>query len=176
MLHTQEAGCSSHPAPTTSQQLTGEVPRVTACFSPSAVSKRDQNVTDLFVWTAEGEVVPLREVYIRRLEKASLATRLRRDWLFLNGPCRHCGSWDDLEVDHIDPTEKEIESNTLWRGAAARRAAELAKCQVLCKICHRMKHASPHGSLGRYKRLGCRCDLCRGASAAARKKRSRGRQ
>jgi 5-methylcytosine-specific restriction endonuclease McrA len=153
---------------------------VTACFSPSAVSKRDQNVTNEWVLTAAGELVPLREVYISRLEKASAATQRRRDWLFLNGPCRHCGSWDELDVDHVDPTEKEIESNVLWRGAAARRAAELAKCQVLCKICHRIKHAPPHGSVGRYQGLGCRCDLCRGASAAARKaarkaERARGR-
>lgn len=177
MLHTQEVGCSKHPAPTTSQQLTGEVPRLTACFSPSAVAKRDQNVTNEWVLTAAGELVPLRDVYARRLEKASTATQRRRDWLFLNGPCCHCGSWENLEVDHVDPEEKEMDATKLWWGLSeAKRVAELAKCQVLCTLCHRVKHAAPHGSVGRYKRQGCRCELCRGANAAVRKaERSRGR-
>lgn len=30
--------------------------------------------------------------------------RYREQWLADNGPCSNCGSWADLEIDHIDPT------------------------------------------------------------------------
>ena len=63
--------------------------------------------------------------------------RFRRKWLADNGPCRICGSWIDLEVDHVDPQTKV--SHRVWSWAAERRNAELAKCQPLCHVCHKHK-------------------------------------
>ncbi len=103
-------------------------------------------------------------------EYAVNVRKLRRDlWLAENGPCRKCGSDEELEIDHIDPKTKAISVDLLWRRHADIRNAELAKCQVLCRKCHRLKTNeeaamrmggwSRCGTYGRYVR-GCRCDAC----------------
>lgn len=69
-------------------------------------------------------------------DTARIAER-RALWFLENGPCRLCGSWDNLQVDHIDPTWKV--SHRIWSWRADRRSAELAKCQVLCVKCHKAK-------------------------------------
>jgi hypothetical protein len=79
-----------------------------------------------------------------------------------------CGSFENLEIDHIDPGDKEHSIGSVWSWSKERREAELKKCQVLCRSCHRAKTRrdfgwSLHGSYG-YKR-GCRCSQCRGAHA-----------
>lgn len=69
--------------------------------------------------------------------QARWAKKHRQEWIAENGPCRFCGSWDRLEVDHIDPTQKV--THAVWSWAPERRDAELAKCQVLCRACHSKK-------------------------------------
>ena len=104
----------------------------------------------------------------------------RSAWLEANGPCAKCGSWENLEVDHIDPAQKAAEISRLWSLSEARRLPELAKCQVLCKPCHYEKSLAEgsvkparHGSRNRYDHGGCRCDLCRARNAVrARAKRA----
>jgi len=93
---------------------------------------------------------------------------LRREWFSKNGPCKACGSWDDLELDHVDPNSK-IE-HKVWSWSEARRHAELAKCQALCYSCHKKKSAmecatAQHGSISKYNG-GCRCNSCRQAITA----------
>lgn len=92
--------------------------------------------------------------------------RSRREaWLRANGPCRQCGSSDRLEVDHIDPAQKV--HHAVWSWTEARRAVELAKCQVLCCMCHRAKTGAQfrkplvHGTANGYRKHDCRCELCR---------------
>jgi hypothetical protein len=64
--------------------------------------------------------------------------RERRDaWLRENGPCRACSSFERLEVDHVDRGAKV--THRLWSLSDEKRAAELAKCQVLCRRCHQDK-------------------------------------
>jgi 5-methylcytosine-specific restriction endonuclease McrA len=102
--------------------------------------------------------------------------RRRRDaWLAEHGPCAHCGSDKDLQVDHIDPDQKLLNPAGVWSLSAEKREAELAKCQVLCESCHKIKTAEyraalpPHGSRARYARKDehkCRCSECRAANAA----------
>lgn len=63
--------------------------------------------------------------------------RRREEWFAANGPCVDCGTWDNLQIDHIDPATKV--SHNIWSWSAERRAAELAKCAVRCHPCHVVK-------------------------------------
>ena len=100
----------------------------------------------------------------------------RGHWLWENGPCQRCGSWTDLEVDHIDPTTKV--SHSVWSWSKPRRMRELAKCQVLCRTCHQEKSTgalrvfSPCGSRQSYNK-GCRCPLCRAAQSEYHRNRQK---
>jgi len=97
----------------------------------------------------------------RALEKV---LQRRVDWLDANGPCVLCGSSDDLEVDHLDPTVKD--SHRIWSWSLERRTAELKKCQVLCSKCHKQKtreqrrESMKHGTESMYRFGPCRCELC----------------
>lgn len=92
------------------------------------------------------------------------SARRREELLRENGPCKKCGSWDRLEVDHINPEQKV--SHRIWRWKAETRLAELKKCQPLCYECHKKKSAeeksrpAEHGTASCYRR-GCRCEVCR---------------
>lgn len=98
---------------------------------------------------------------LRKREYQRNWMRNRRAEYFNGKSCNHCGSIHELELDHIDPTKKV--SHKIWSWSAARREAELAKCQVLCSDCHAKKTAAErpkpkHGG-GMYKH-GCRCHEC----------------
>lgn len=67
----------------------------------------------------------------------------RAEW-FVGKECAVCGSIDNLELDHIDPSTKDLKlrgshNNAIWSWSAVRREAELLKCQVLCHDCHIIK-------------------------------------
>ena len=87
----------------------------------------------------------------------------RSTWLVTNGPCVKCGSTRDLEVDHVDPSQKL--DHKVWSWSESRRDTELAKCQVLCRKCHLKKTVSvytpKHGTRNMYLKHGCRCVRCR---------------
>lgn len=82
--------------------------------------------------------------------------------------CVHCGSTNSLEVDHVDPEQKV--SHRIWSWSAARRTAELAKCQILCTDCHLTKTLEQrkipeHGTVSRYSgKQKCRCEPCKAAN------------
>lgn len=90
----------------------------------------------------------------------------RADWLHAHGPCEECGGADRLHVHHRDKSEKV--SHRVWSWAKPRRDAELAKCGVLCGVCHTRHHAAErrkaHG-IKAYRR-GCRCETCTAAKRA----------
>lgn len=96
--------------------------------------------------------------------------RRRQDWIDANGPCGHCGASNDLEVDHIDPSQKV--NHNIWSWSAKRRDAELAKCQVLCRGCNLGKSIVlgavfwKHGTYTAYAYHGCRCALCTRVASA----------
>ena len=96
------------------------------------------------------------------------ANRVR--WLSENGPCRHCGSSQNLQVDHVDRGLKV--DHRVWSWNTSRRLAELAKCQVLCKACHTAKTRSElsfpivHGTRAGYRK-GCRCVACTAIQVAS---------
>lgn len=95
----------------------------------------------------------------------------RAEWL-ADKFCVVCGSTEELEVDHIDRATKV--DHKVWSWSSARREAELAKCQVLCKSCHLKKtveegpHAQ-HGTMSMYHKYGCRCEPCREARSEYRR-------
>jgi hypothetical protein len=92
------------------------------------------------------------------------------------GCCAACGSREYIEVEDVDRATKTVNPSRLWSLADENplRVAELAKCQVLCRSCHRVKtrgefaHEFPHGRYQTYKR-GCRCVECRSANRERRR-------
>ena len=76
--------------------------------------------------------------------RTRMACQRRADWL-ADKSCAVCGSTDQLEIDHIDPATKDPKlkgkagTGRLWSWSDQRRETELAKCQVLCDIHHKMK-------------------------------------
>lgn len=60
----------------------------------------------------------------------------------LGGKCR-CGSVKDLQFDHVDPAIKSFTICTKLAGVSlVRLEQELAKCQLLCFDCHKLKTAA----------------------------------
>jgi hypothetical protein len=91
--------------------------------------------------------------------------RIRKEWFEENGPCKECGSWENLELHHKDPAQKV--SHRIWSWAKEKRLAELSKCEVLCRECHINKTRKPitHGSDHKGYYRGCRCEKCKAAHA-----------
>lgn len=84
----------------------------------------------------------------------------------LGGKCVDCGTFDDLEFDHADRTQKAVDIAKLLGYSAVRRKEELKKCVLRCAPCHRAKtrkmkdfHRKQHGE-GLIGREGCLCDKC----------------
>ncbi len=78
--------------------------------------------------------------------------------------CVKCGSTTRLELDHVDPGTKV--DHRIWSWSTARMLAEIAKCQVLCKVCHVRKSINDgprteHGQRRMYTIYKCRCEPCR---------------
>lgn len=84
--------------------------------------------------------------------------RRRIEWLAINGPCRECGSDENLEINLRNPAHNIHKS--IWTLSISKMQAELAKCDVLCYDCkYKPKN---HGVYG--YRAGCRCDICKEAN------------
>lgn len=108
-----------------------------------------------------------RKKYTKEYQKLWMRRR-RTEWINENGPCKKCGTWNNLEVDHIDPNLKTIKPSSLWSRSLEIRLKELANCQVLCKSCHLEKTLAErpkaqHGTVNMYDDHACRCDECREA-------------
>jgi 5-methylcytosine-specific restriction endonuclease McrA len=93
----------------------------------------------------------------------------------LGGVCKNCGSEEQLEFDHIDPTTKQGSIAKLWSYSYQRFLDELKLCQLLCRDCHieksKMDNGVEHGGgkSGKWvtnlegKRKACACGPCRKA-------------
>lgn len=113
--------------------------------------------------TPADSTMPYRNIERKRAYQRERVAKVRADWIASNGPCA-CGSTQGLEVDHIDPALKV--DHRVWSWSPARRAKELAKCQVLCGRCHIEKTSAArtkpqHGTNSAYVNLRCRCTACR---------------
>lgn len=82
---------------------------------------------------------------------------------FYGKKCVDCGSVENLEIDHRDRSEKV--SHRVWLWSVDKREAELRKCDIRCRNCHKNRHRieeriRPEHSRDGYRR-GCRCEECR---------------
>ena len=90
----------------------------------------------------------------------------------LGGKCVNCGSKNNLEFDHLEPSQKKFKISEILDWGELNIKAETSKCQLLCKQCHHQKTLknleygaeAPHGSLWRYRKYKCRCDDCNDAN------------
>lgn len=94
----------------------------------------------------------------------------RRTSFFSGKCCDSCGSLDRLELHHVDRANKV--SHAIWSWRKTKQLEELAKCQVLCKVCHKLETRKQfgykqytHGTTTCYTEMPCRCNLCKAASA-----------
>jgi len=115
--------------------------------------------------------MPYADPERQRASQRNRVARIRASYM-AGQCCAKCGSTENLELDHIDPSTKV--DHKIWTWTKARRDNEYAKCQWLCKSCHVDKtlaenglKRAEHGSVRKY-RLGCRCTGCRRAKRASR--------
>jgi 5-methylcytosine-specific restriction endonuclease McrA len=86
----------------------------------------------------------------------------------LGGKCERCGSTENLEFDHLKPSQKKFIISKFIDRADSNLLDEVNKCQLLCKTCHHEKtlekqeygKLSAHGTIWRYKKYKCRCKKC----------------
>ncbi len=87
---------------------------------------------------------------------------------YLGSKCKECNTTENLEFDHIDPQNKEIEITTAVMAKCwswDKLVIELNKCQLLCKECHLKKTIKsypiqPCGTYWKYRKYKCRCKEC----------------
>lgn len=62
--------------------------------------------------------------------------------------CKNCGESNHIEADHLRDKVKNCSQYTFWasNGGTEALKLELAKCQPLCKFCHRLKSAKERGT------------------------------
>lgn len=72
----------------------------------------------------------------RRVYQAQYRQK-RRDTAIklLGGACVVCGTTENLEINHIDPTTKSF-TLSRWDGKASDYWEEVKKCNLLCKAHH----------------------------------------
>jgi hypothetical protein len=85
----------------------------------------------MIAWT-----MPYSDPAAQREYQRQWCANRRAEWM-AGKSCADCGSTTDLEVDHVDPSQKV--SHRVWSWSRARRDAELAKCVVRCQPCHQRK-------------------------------------
>lgn len=80
--------------------------------------------------------------------------------MLLGGKCSVCGSTQDLHFHHKNKKDKSF---TICNGLTKPwkiLLVEIAKCILLCGVCHKLEHPATHG-LTMYSHYGCRCDVCK---------------
>ena len=94
--------------------------------------------------------------------------RKKREEVLAGQVCAVCGTSENLEIDHVDPSTKVTDQ--LFSISEERRNEELAKCQFLCKEHHKAKTYAElsalftkkiHGTYVMYRNHGCRCEVCK---------------
>lgn len=73
----------------------------------------------------------------RNRECKRLWRRAKRAAWMSERVCVQCGATEQLEIHHIDPATKI--TSAMWDRNQEFLDTELAKCEVLCRACHRVK-------------------------------------
>jgi 5-methylcytosine-specific restriction endonuclease McrA len=77
-----------------------------------------------------------RAAYMRGYIRERRRWRRQRLIEMLGGECVRCGTTDDLEFDHIDPSTKLFAVGSDMSRAWAKLVEEALKTQLLCRPCH----------------------------------------
>lgn len=105
------------------------------------------------------------KAYMNEYMKNRWTARRASAIMYLGGKCAKCGSTDELEFDHTDPTTKLMSVARASSRSESFFWAEVDKCQLLCKPCHKIKSDTIDNAVGHGEGLtgkrNCRCDLCR---------------
>lgn len=109
---------------------------------------------------------PCYNAYMRDVNARRYAARRAAGVEALGGKCVGCSTENELEFDHVDPSEKEFNLGSIWKGTQARIDAELQKCVLRCHSCHVAKSVREgdvgtvgHGE-GQSGKKNCSCELC----------------
>ncbi len=82
----------------------------------------------------------------------------------LGGKCVDCGATENLELDHVERSEKSYNLAKIWSYKKEIWQKEIKKCVLRCDACHKAKTISElsveHGQ-GLTGRRHCYCDLCK---------------
>jgi 5-methylcytosine-specific restriction endonuclease McrA len=111
--------------------------------------------------------MPYRDVRAKNdYERGRYHKRRAEAISMLGGKCAECEATDDLQFDHVNPEAKSFPVGAMWSVSRARYLAELTKCQLLCRSCHKRKTAheqrvEEHGTWAMWRHHKCRCQICR---------------
>lgn len=99
----------------------------------------------------------------RAYHRAYYQKRRRKIVDYLGGECAICGSKEDLQIDHKDPSQKAFDISR--RLTLESVIYELEKCQLLCQAHHEEKTGQEnsgftHGTLYGWMRKKCSCEDC----------------
>lgn len=115
----------------------------------------------------------------RTYQRNRYTKRRETAFRYLGGKCVVCGSTEDLELDHITPSQKIKKVSAMWGYSEKKWLEELEKCQLLCSTCHIKKTLDNrdggrghfrHGLRSTYRVKNCRCNECTQANTVYNRK------
>jgi 5-methylcytosine-specific restriction endonuclease McrA len=110
--------------------------------------------------------------YMRRYMRQRYHQRREAAIKLLGGKCSECPETKSLELDHINPRDKEFDLAKIWSCSSQKFWAEIKKCQLLCRQHHKEKTLrdrgqisaqGTHGTLSSFRY--CKCPECKLAKA-----------
>ena len=110
--------------------------------------------------------------YAREYQRNRYEERRTQAVEILGGVCVDCGTTDNLEFDHVDPSTKEFAIGDMFSKYSWEKIEqELIKCVLRCKPCHGIKSLSngdiysvEHGG-GLSGKKNCKCPPCKAKKA-----------
>lgn len=83
-----------------------------------------------------------RREYMKKYRHEKAARQKKMALALLGGKCVKCGTDENLQFDHIDPSTKRFHILQQITGNWAEIEKEIRKCQLLCYACHKGKSAA----------------------------------
>jgi 5-methylcytosine-specific restriction endonuclease McrA len=76
----------------------------------------------------------------RKRQKQKDSAKLKHYIESKKQPCLFCGTTENIEFHHVNPTKKEYTVTSLARFSFKKIDEETAKCWCLCQECHKKFH------------------------------------